>query len=300
VIFATGSPFSVFLLAAIVKRFSKGGVKLVLDYRDPWTLNPIIEHSSIRTKAERLLEKFVLRHMDAGILTTDEMRDLQNDGFKGYIKPEKLHTITNSYEYEETGDLPICRQDGFILVHAGNFYGNRGPEKFLEGLSLARGKKPVIASLTHVYFYGLYDERKLKAAVDTFGLGGMVSCKGRIPLSELMLIMKSATALLLINFGGPRNHVFLRAKFFDYLKARRPILCMAEAGALRRVVQETQAGVVVDPENVDRISDAILNLYDRYCVKETEFHPNDAETRKFTSAYTTKQLADIFNTLCIS
>jgi glycosyltransferase involved in cell wall biosynthesis len=53
----------------------------------------------------------------------------------------------------------------------------------------------------------------------------------------------------------------LSAKVFEYLAAERPILAVVPPdGAAAELIRETRAGVVVAPEDVDAIREALVRL----------------------------------------
>ena len=127
------------------------------------------------------------------------------------------------------------------------------------------------------------------------GISSMVNFKSRIPQSQLLPSMQQASVLLLINVCGPGHHVFIPAKFFDYLKAGRPILCLSESGALTQVINKTDSGVVVDPKNPVKVAQELLNLYDRIHLKKVPFSIDKTKIVEYESFQTTKYLADICN-----
>lgn len=299
IIYATGNPFTVFLIGTLLKRKFKNSMKLVVDYRDPWTLNPFKKQSFIRHIFERNLESFVLKHSNAAIFVSDELQELQYGEFKDSTKYENLHCITNSYE-ETDERSEFKKKKEFIIVHAGNFYGSREPDNLLKGLSLAKSINSDFGVNVRVLFYGIYDETKFNRVMNDLNINEMIFCHGRIPKSVLVPILRQANVLLLINSYGINHHINLPAKFFDYLQARRPILCLSEYGALQRAVINTKSGVIANPANVEEIADSLLKMYDSYYVKNSDFNPDMMEIHKYTSKYTTRKLAEVFEKICIS
>jgi hypothetical protein len=65
----------------------------------------------------------------------------------------------------------------------------------------------------------------------------------------------------LIPESGGRGRAVLSAKVFEYLAAERPILAAVPLdGAAADLVRETGAGVVVAPDDVDGLRDALVRL----------------------------------------
>ena len=59
----------------------------------------------------------------------------------------------------------------------------------------------------------------------------------------------------------PDTTVQVPAKLYEYVGLRRPILALAEDGAVARVVRDGDFGLVVSPTNVDGIATALTHLY---------------------------------------
>ena len=65
----------------------------------------------------------------------------------------------------------------------------------------------------------------------------------------------------------------LSGKVFEYLAAERPILAVVPPdGAAARLIRETGAGVVVAPEDVAGIRDALIGLHRRWKARRPRRH----------------------------
>lgn len=298
IIFASGQPFSSFIIASAISRIAQK--KLILDYRDTWTTNPFYKGSVYRRKFEKQLEKYVLRSARAAIFTSDRYRKHQTENFGILNSRCKYYTITNSYEGSTAETINFQPQNDFIVIHAGNLYGSpdpdvisRDPKVFFRGLSIAAALNKKFAATAKFIFYGVFNSKKLERMCSTLGIGHMVIFKARIPQSQLFPAMQHASVLLLINFCGPGHHVFIPAKFFDYLKAGRPIFCLSESGALTQIINKTDSGVVVDPKNPVNVARELLHLYDRIHLRKIPFVIDPKKIAAYRSYQTTKYLADI-------
>jgi hypothetical protein len=71
--------------------------------------------------------------------------------------------------------------------------------------------------------------------------------------------------LLLPLNNTPNVRGILTGKLFEYLAARRPILCLGPAdGDCAEVILNANAGVVVDFKNEEQLKNEILSFYDRF------------------------------------
>ncbi len=94
IIYVSCSPFSSAVSSCFIKYFSKK--PLVVDFRDAWTLNPHIKHSSFHNFIIKYLEKFVISNCDALILNTEGALKLYCDEYPEHSK--KFHYVANGYD----------------------------------------------------------------------------------------------------------------------------------------------------------------------------------------------------------
>jgi glycosyltransferase involved in cell wall biosynthesis len=81
----------------------------------------------------------------------------------------------------------------------------------------------------------------------------------------LELQRDSEALLLLIPHAGGRGRGVLSGKVFEYLAAERPILAaVPPEGAAAELLRESQAGLVVPPDDEDEIRAALAELDSRY------------------------------------
>ncbi|HHP7234206.1 MAG TPA: hypothetical protein ACFCUC_06220 [Desulfobacterales bacterium] len=287
-IVASGQPFSVFLAAALIRKFTE--TALIFDYRDLWSLNPFYKGSRPRRVFEAQLEKYAVRNAGASVFVTDECLRIQTAKLCG---PGRHLTITNGFEAPPQS-VRFEPDPGFRIVYAGNFYGNRSPQFFLRGLADACARNPALARHTRVDFFGVYDHRRIARDCDRLGLAATVRLNPRIPRSELLQKLQQASLLLLINSYGPGHEMFLPAKFFDYLSVGKPILCLAEDGALKDAMLRTGAGDVVDPRNAHSVSDRLVAIYRNWSRRKSVFRLDPKKIRPFRASET----GDQFERLC--
>ena len=104
---------------------------------------------------------------------------------------------------------------------------------------------------------------------------------------SLELQRDSEALLLLIPEAGGRGRGVLSGKVFEYLAAERPILAVVPPdGAAARLIRETGAGIVVAPEDVAGIRDALVGLHRRWKAGGLTGTPLDAATKERLSRRT--------------
>jgi glycosyltransferase involved in cell wall biosynthesis len=93
-----------------------------------------------------------------------------------------------------------------------------------------------------------------------------VSFHGQVPLEEIPRLLSASDALLVSLSAHPTFRDFVPSKMIDYMATGRPIV-LAAAGESARILGESQAGLVVEPENPRRLAEAVRWLAE---------HPGDA------------------------
>jgi glycosyltransferase involved in cell wall biosynthesis len=107
---------------------------------------------------------------------------------------------------------------------------------------------------------------------------------------------QKAQVLLLLIPNVKKCKGILTGKLFEYLSAKRPILAIGpEDGDLADVIEDTNAGVIVDFDNDDKLSSEILKLYHQY--KKGNLEVDSKNTNKYHRKELTKKVAFIINSL---
>jgi glycosyltransferase involved in cell wall biosynthesis len=101
---------------------------------------------------------------------------------------------------------------------------------------------------------------------DGLGLGDRLELIPYAPRQRALELQRDSDALLLlIPEAGGRGRGVLSGKVFEYLAAERPILAAVPPdGAAAQLIEETGAGVVAAPDDVDALKAALGGLVDRF------------------------------------
>jgi glycosyltransferase involved in cell wall biosynthesis len=258
VVMTTSPPPSVHLVGAAVKRAV--GIPWIADLRDSLVANPhrrgqesVAARAKERTQA--LVAKLVARNADAVVAASesiaDEARALGSTG--------RVVTIANGADFDDFSGLPYARGDRFRITHTGSFFGKRDPKPFLSALA-ATDLEDVVAR-----FVGDFRSSD-REFLESLGLGKRVELHPYVPRRRALELQRDSEALLLlIPDAGGRGKGVLSGKVFEYLAAERPILAAVPPdGAAAGLIEETGAGVVVPPDDVEAIGAAVLDLHGRW------------------------------------
>ena len=291
VIYATAPVWTSLLIGYLLKR--KTHKPLVVDFRDPWTINPFKTFpTKFHEKIENYLEKKVLMSADY-VITISQPYKIKLIEKYPFLK-SKCEVIMNGFDPDDFKDLKRLPLKGkFKILHTGSLYGLRSPKHFLSALHELFQEKPELREQIEVTFVGNYG-KETPVLVDKFGLNDAVKLVGYIPHEECLELMVNAHVLLLIvTSEGQQTSGVVTGKIFEYLASRRPILTLAQKENIAAdIIRSTNAGLTVPSDNVEQIKDAIFKMYNTW--KDGGTHMKQSDISAYDRKFLTKRLAQIF------
>jgi glycosyltransferase involved in cell wall biosynthesis len=291
VVLTTSPPGSVHLVGAAVQKVT--GAKWVADLRDSLLAHPHRRSDTLaarmKEQATRGIASLVAHRADAIVAAADaiaeEARSLNPRG--------RVVTIENGCDFDDFAGLEYERSDVFRITHAGSFFGKRDPKPFLRALADS-GLEDV-----NVRFVGDFRPGDREFMTE-LGLADRVALIDHVPRRRsLELQRESEVLLLLIPEAGGRGRGVLSGKVFEYIAAERPILAIVPPdGAAARLIRDTGVGVVVAPEDVDGIREALVDLHTQWRDGSLDGTPLAPEWREQLSrGRRVEQLADLLRSL---
>ncbi|HEX7626391.1 MAG TPA: glycosyltransferase family 4 protein [Gaiellaceae bacterium] len=279
VVITTSPPSSVHFVGAAVKRAT--GIPWVADLRDSVVAHPhrSAERLVVRVKeqGEHAVAKLIAHSANAIVCVSDaiaeEMRDRHPRG--------SVTTIANGSDFDDFAGLEHHPSERFRITHAGSFFGKRDPRPFLTALQQS-GLDDVL-----VRFLGDFRSSDREWA-EALGLGDRVELIDYAPRRRSLELQRDSEALLLlIPEAGGRGKGVLSGKVFEYLAAERPILALVPPdGAAAALIRDAGAGVVVAPDDVDGIAQALRELHGRWRDGSLDAPPLSEEWRTRVSRRT--------------
>jgi glycosyltransferase involved in cell wall biosynthesis len=239
-IYVSGSPFSSMLLGLWLKR--RTGLPFVADFRDAWTCFSPSAQKGLRFRFNRRAERRVLRGADAIICVNSRIKEEFEQ-----IEPAccgKCTVITNGFDPADFSDLPPVRRTA-TLTHVGIAWED-SPKPVLFALARLEDRR-ALPDAFRVRFLGGLPPSSL-ALVAELGLSDRVIVESRVRHSEAITAMREATALLLLP-GAKNIAPAVPGKFYEYMAARRPVLCVSPTELAPELVRESGCGLAVGPDD---------------------------------------------------
>lgn len=295
-IYSTSFPYSAHLLGLYLKR-AFPNLPWVVDFRDEWTNNPYNLDSiykKIKLKAERKKEYEVTSECD--YLITNSPFMLENFIADNTSLSGRSTFIPNGYDDDDFKDLINQRNGGdkFVITYSGSLYGRRNLDEFLDGLKILIDNDTIDKNKLEIRIVGNIYETILDSYAQKYGLEGIIKSYGYLPHKESIQMLYNSDIILLVIGKGKGSKNFYTGKIFEYIRVDRPILAIVpEDGAAAQVIDSTNTGTVVDPEDIAGVSKALEYYYFNW-LKNVEIHnPNWEAIKSYSRKFQTEKLSNI-------
>jgi glycosyltransferase involved in cell wall biosynthesis len=280
----TAAPVSSLLVGLAL---GAAGVPWVADLRDPWSFNfeqqkkaPLIQW------LESLVEAQVLSSAARVVFASDNTR-------KRYalLYPwlcHKFHTLYSGFEgaASHAAYAPSATK---VLVHFGTFYGPRRLGVFIDALAAVICEQRLRPESLRLVLLGGAADADLERA-SALGIRELIEVRPALPYEEGLRFLQSADALLYCDPG--REPYFVAGKFFDYLRASRPILALSASSEIAGLIEGHKVGLTCDPDDLAAMKAALTSLL------EDPMHHFDPERLEELSAeHSAKRLATLLEEL---
>lgn len=260
-IIATGAPFGYLSdLARLKSKFPN--IKLIADIRDPWMHNTdVYGYSRLPQKRfdiEALKKEKVISSYDF-IISVNEV--ITND-FKSRYREHsfKFKTLVNGYDVDDlklTEDGNVKNRSKLSFLFAGTFYRETKYlfEEFNEALiDLRKEKKEIYDGLEFTFVGNIPEDIKKMSASHS-----NIFVEGYLPLKDVYSKINSSDIMML--FLMDEMNYTKSTKFLEYLAHKKPILVLANGGALGEEVERESLGYFA---NKGKVRSTLIAVYEDF------------------------------------
>jgi glycosyltransferase involved in cell wall biosynthesis len=259
-IVTTSPPHSTQLIGLKLKKKLK--IRWIADLRDPWTdiyYYRQFMHTPIAKAIDNKYERRVLEMADHIIVVSEGMR-------KGFLPKtgrdigKKFSVIPNGYDQEDFQTKEAVTADKYFnIVYTGTITSLYGINVLVDALSDLKSKFPHI----RLKLVGTAD-KDIRNLIHQKHLESITEFIPYVVHSKLPVHLKGASVLLLCIPDMKKNEGIITGKLFEYLAARKPILCIGPVrGDAAAIIFENEAGKVFDYNDKKGITDYILSLINK-------------------------------------
>ena len=290
-IVSTGPPHTTHMIALNAKR--KTGVPWLADFRDPWTFVDYYDKLKLSKYADKMhhkLERKVLNTADKTVTVTWSWADEFNS--RKFAK--EVEVITNGYDPSDFENSEETKLDStFTITHIGSMNADRNPKILWPVLKSLCESSESFAENLKIKLIGPVDSSIFKS-IEENGLTDKLEHIKNLPHSEVISHLQSSQILLLPLNDTPNISGVVPGKLFEYMGARRPILCIGKAdGDAARIIKGANAGEVIDFKESDKLKSVVSSMFKDYqnyslVVKSTDY-------RKYGRDKLAGQIAEALN-----
>ena len=239
------------------------GRKVVFDVHE-YTPNHIAKlfpkplHPPIRWLTIRLI-RFLARFTDHIILTRESL----GKEYEGINVPKTVVLNTNHLQPPcemIPEELRATYANRPTIIHQGIFGDIRGSYQLLDAMKIVAKEIPdVKCILLGAYVYGSEDD--YRQAIKEAGMEAHMDMLGEAPFEQVPAhIAVSRVGLILFQPIGLGHTLGMPHKLFDYMREGCPVLAPDFCVEIKRIIEETDCGVLVDATDPKSIAEAIVRL----------------------------------------
>jgi glycosyltransferase involved in cell wall biosynthesis len=223
----------------IQKRY---GLRWLADLRDPWTdiyYTKDLHRTPPAAWLDARYERQVLTKADAVLVTSPETERLFRRKLPDLAKG-KIVVLPNGYDepdFQQPSAPPI---DCLRITHTGTISARYRIDNLLKAIAECQQRYPQVP--WRIRFVGQVDAG-VRAQVAAVGLSNVTEFLPFVPHQQSVAYLMTSSALLMAIPDVALNRGILPGKVFEYLAARKPVLCVGPAGSdADNVLREAGAG----------------------------------------------------------
>ena len=244
--------------------------------------------SSFAFRKHHRLELEVLKNADR-VISVGNMMKKEFDNKRG----SETNVITNGFDSDdfEVGDVKLS--DEFSIVHVGSFLERRNPFMFWKAIKELIEENEQFKKHLKIRLTGRIEPTILKSIMEN-KLDSFVEVNTYLSHDKVIIELKRSQLLLLPidDFEGAKW--VLTGKLFEYLAAKRPILCIGPTdGDAAQVIMETESGKTFGFNDISGIKNQLMIYFNLYLKHQLEV--NSSSIDKYSRKQLTGNLVSILN-----
>lgn len=257
---STGPPHSMHLIALGLKK--KTGIPWLADFRDPWTNIDFYDKLMLTKSADAKhheLEKSVLQNAD---VVTSIGRQMADEFLQ--LGAKRVEVVANGFDEADFSFSTIMLDNKFSISHIGSINKDRNNETFWSAVKELCDELPAFKEKLQLKLVGKTDHAVLES-LNKYGLQKYLEKTEYLPHDEVLKKSMSTQVLLLLLNNTPNAKGIMTGKFYEYLAAKRPIICTGpQDGEAAKTLEETAAGKVAGFEDKQRMKAILIDYFEKY------------------------------------
>lgn len=260
-----------FFLTSAAKSFAKD-IPVIMDMAehypaamkgwDKYNSNLLLKTAVHNLEIPAILEKDAIKHSDAIITISQELENRLLNNFN--VSPDNCIQVLNTPELSmfSTVDKGINNPVTRFAYH-GHFSNDRNLVKlvtaFIEAVKINNDVTLFMAGTGENFEYisNLIHKARCENKITLYGEYKMSDYNTFLSCMDIGILPYKTNEFI--------NHI-ISNKLFDYMACGKPVI-VSNAEPMKRILSETQSGIVVDCEKADNITEAVINMANSYPVQ---------------------------------
>ncbi len=291
-IFVSAPPFSSINTAVELKK--EFNLPLVVDYRDLWYGNQFAFYPTpFHKQAHKNMEYSALKAADRIIVTNRRMKEKLLEYYK-FLTFEDIFIISHGFDPADFNQIKIDKKANNKLRfgYSGIFYEFITPKFLLKAFKKLTIERPDVAANIELHFAG-HLRKENNRLLRKLKLQEFVKVHGYLEHKNSLKKMMECDILWMMVGKGRNADTISSGKLFEYFGTRKPILACLPDGALKSAAESYEASFITDPDNIDQIKNAFLQIHQLYINKSLP-NPNEEFVEKHRRDFLTEQLTKQF------
>ncbi|MFC1865764.1 glycosyltransferase [Chloroflexota bacterium] len=275
------------------------GLPWVAYFSDPWLGSASDVHNPVTRYINGRMERAVIKAADAVIFISEGMRQRFMEKYPTEWM-SKAHIISQCFDPDLVAMFSDDKNDvdkaKFTIVFAGNLYGRlRDLMPLFKAIRNIVVRQPEIFRSLKVQMVGKIGDT-YKKMVAEYGIENVVSIIDTKPYLESLSYMAKADALLSFDSPSEISSQLHTSKVAEYLGFKKPILAVTPLDASWVSVIKRFGGIVVQPNDINGIEQAILTLHRAYNEGNlVKYSYKDEDIKPYSATNIVAGLTKIFN-----
>lgn len=291
-IYVSAGPFSAMYLGTALAQVT--GLPLVLDLRDPWAVDPIYSEAWTPTgkAVANRLETWAFQRAQRVVLNSASSLKLYREAYAGRFPPEHFEMVRNHFDpgLYDAAPPPPGLAPPFRIVFFGHLHPLRDGRLFFEAFRRFLDVEQLAPGTAEVVTLGEVTPAD-EAAIDALSLRPFVRSHPWVSFVHSRALLGRADVLL--DLTGPRHHLRIAGKLYDYLAAGRPVLSVSNNPEVAEIHALTQIGRCVG-HDAAAIAEALSGFLDEKR-RGVPFTPNADAVAAYSAAPAAAKMAAIFD-----
>lgn len=257
-IYATGPDFFTHVLGYLLKK--KFHLPLVIEYTDPWYLNPYIEGKMrwFQKQIDYIIERHILHSADIIVSNSDFLNSLLKINFP-FIKNKLVFSIQDGLTLHNSKDNIEKEEKKIIITYAGSIYGRRNIVPLFKIISDLNKENFFKDVQIQIKIFGNYPKETFERIINKLKIKELFDLGDVLPRSKVLEeIQKSDLAL---HIGEDLDYPTIAFKVWDYLSCKKKILFLTPENTYRaNFIRNNDLGFILPLKNSEKAKKILKNL----------------------------------------